>query len=181
MFQKQKLCLLLHGSLEQINIHYAHISCRRLFPPFMHAAIRNASTARDAKTRSNQPFRTSDPRWYPHSLSLLKLVLAVNPDILQLGKVVEMQRSVNAVVKADGRVEAHVHGLLLDGAERAAHEAVVPDAVVRHEEIAADLVRKEKLALLSERGAEAGGAVRHGVLVVRTPLVSLRCQCPRCE
>lgn len=75
-----------------------------------------------------------------HPPLLLELILAINPDILQLGKIVEMNWSVNAVIESDWRVQPDVHRLLLDRSKRASHEAVVPDAVVGHKEVATDLI-----------------------------------------
>ena len=76
----------------------------------------------------------------------------------------------------------HVHldadRLLLDRRKGAAHEAVVPDALLRHEEVALDAVAQQQLALLAHRGREALRLIAARVLVLGAPLVALRVEGP---
>lgn len=58
--------------------------------------------------------------------TLSKGILPVDPDILQLSKVLEVQRSVLIAIERQWRVNLHMHRLLFNAAECATHEAVIP-------------------------------------------------------
>jgi hypothetical protein len=111
-------------------------------------------------------------------IRLIELILPIHPNILQFRKVLEMHRAMHTIIKPDGRIESDMHRLLLNRSKRAAHETVIPNTVVRHEEISSNLIREQELTLLSERGREARGIIRHGVFILGTPLVAVRGEGP---
>lgn len=72
----------------------------------------------------------------------------VDRQVFELGKVLEVQRAVLVAVEGHWRVQADVHGLLLEAGKGAAHEAVVPTAgaIGRHEEEAAEAWAEQQAA-----------------------------------
>ena len=76
-------------------------------------------------------------------------------------------------VERQRRIQLDMHRLLLQAAKRAAHEAVVPLAAVRHQEEAPELLAEEELALLAHAGREPLRLVAGNVLVLDTPLEAL--------
>src|SRR4051794_926435 len=95
-----------------------------------------------------------------NALPLLKVIRPINPDILQLGKVLEVKGPVLVIVESKRGIDLDVDGSLLDAAEGAAHETIVPKIVFGNQEVAADTVTEQQLALHTHAGGEALGLVR---------------------
>lgn len=102
----------------------------------------------------NRPDQIKQPSNAQVSL-LCEIIGPVNPNVLQLGEVLEMQGPMLIVVESQRRVDLHIDWSLINAAERASHEAIVPHIILRHQEVTADLVTEEQLAFLSHIGGES--------------------------
>lgn len=114
----------------------------------------------------------------PANNPLLEIVRPINPDILQLGKVLEVQRAMLVVVEAQRSIDLDVDWSLLDTAEGTTHEAIVPQVILGDQEIAAHSVTEQQLTLLAHVGGEALRLIGSHVLILGTPFVALRCEAP---
>src|SRR5258708_3815860 len=71
---------------------------------------------------------------------LCKCIFPVNPNVLQLGEVLEMEGPVLAAVERQRRCDLPVDRLLLDGRKCSANETVVPVIVLRDQEVSTYLI-----------------------------------------
>lgn len=74
---------------------------------------------------------------------LREVVGAIDPDVFQLRKVLEVKWAMLVVIEPQGGVDLDVDWPLLNAAKGASHEAVVPYVVFGDQEVPADLVTEQ--------------------------------------
>jgi len=74
------------------------------------------------------------------SVHLSKVIIPINPNILQFCEILEMQWTMKIIVESRRCVDFGVDGFLFHGAKATSHETVVPDAVIGNQEVPSNLV-----------------------------------------
>ena len=88
-----------------------------------------------------------------------RVIAIITEQIFDLGKALEVYRSVLIIIESQGYVQLDINGSFLRSSKTGSREREVPNVVLWYQEVAFDLVAEQQLTLLAKCRTETSRLV----------------------